>query len=371
MNIIIYSPDFLPSYGGAEQYAYYIGRSLTSYCKVTVLTRAISGQKTREVIDGMNVIRLKPLQIPSYLFIMLAKERETVFQVNLAGYETFLCWPILKLFRTPTVLTYHGSQDTAKNETGNFAKMRVQDAMGTFFVTKIKWNKIVCVDKYGQSLLIKRLPKADIDFIPLGIDQTAFNASTCSSDDAELYKCRLVIFCPRRIDPKSGFNYLFEAIAKLKREYTNLLLIIAGRTEPHYEDYVEYLNRLIDKLDLNENVIFLGNVAHERMKSLYSLAKFVIMPSLAGGRSLSVQEAMACGKVVIAMNVGGIPEQIQNGVNGILIPPRDVEALYLAMSNLLSDENLMHRLSESASNSVQNSWETSALAYFKVYCEVL
>ena len=368
MHVVIYSAGFLPSYGGAEQYAYYIGRSLSSHCKVTILTRAMQGEKTIENVDGMQVIRLRPLFIPFYFFIMNVKDKVSVFHVNLGGYELALTWPIAKLFRVPTVLTFHGSQDSAQNETSKYAMINIQEKMSWFFILKLKWESIVSVDIYGRSFLIKKLHNSKkVGFIPLGIDTNRFHSSSDINKFIQTYRDKLVIFCPRRIDPKSGLQYLFHAITKLKKKYGNVVLLIAGRIEPNYESYLQYLEKLIADLDIKANIVFLGNVPHEDMHDLYSLARLVVMPSLAGGRSLAVQEAMACGKVVIAMNVGGIPEQITSGVNGILIPPRDSDALYQAMLDLLSNQELTKQIGERASASIQNSWDSGAMAYLKIY----
>jgi len=76
---------------------------------------------------------------------------------------------------------------------------------------------------------------------------------------------------------------------------------------------------------------------------LFSIDIFVL-PSLREGLPLAILEAMACGKPVIATNVGGIPEVLKDGENGILVSPKDPEALYRAMNELLDNRKKREKM---------------------------
>ena len=95
------------------------------------------------------------------------------------------------------------------------------------------------------------------------------------------------------------------------------------------------LKKLCVDLKIEKNVIFSGERS-DIPEILFSIDIFVL-PSLREGLPLTILEAMACGKPVIATNVGGIPEIVIDGVSGILVPPKDPEALYRAMDQLLND----------------------------------
>lgn len=102
---------------------------------------------------------------------------------------------------------------------------------------------------------------------------------------------------------------------------------------------------------------------------IYAAMDVFVFPSIAENMPLSTLEAMACGLPVIASNVGGIPEQISNGVNGILVPARDSLELANAISLLLRDNELRKRLGESARERVVREFDFGICAsrYQSIY----
>lgn len=147
---------------------------------------------------------------------------------------------------------------------------------------------------------------------------------------------KIILFAPGRIYKYKGFGVLINAIKLVIREYNNIKLVIAGEG-PYKREIV----KLIDKLNLNNYIELLGKVSFEKIKKFYFKSDIVIFPPVHPepfGR-ISIEAMTAC-KPVIASNVGGIPEAVEDGVNGILVPPNDPKKLDEAIIRLIEDESL-------------------------------
>jgi glycosyltransferase involved in cell wall biosynthesis len=129
---------------------------------------------------------------------------------------------------------------------------------------------------------------------------------------------------------KKGLGYLIRSasiLLKLRKD-VNFLLVGDGTI-------MGELKQLCHNLKIGENVIFAGERGD--IPEMLSLIDIFVLPSIREGLPLAILEAMACGKPVIATNVGGVPEVIKNGINGILVQPKDPDALHNAMKELLND----------------------------------
>lgn len=139
------------------------------------------------------------------------------------------------------------------------------------------------------------------------------------------------------LEEHKGVKYFLESASLLlaTRKDISFLLVGEGALKG------ELKKRCVD-LKIEKNVIFAGERS-DISEILFSIDIFVL-PSLREGLPLAILEAMACGKPVIATNVGGIPEIVKNGVNGILVSPRDPEALYRAMGKLLNNREMREEM---------------------------
>lgn len=150
-----------------------------------------------------------------------------------------------------------------------------------------------------------------------------------------------VIGIAARLGPMKGIESLLEAVATLAREGRVFQLKIAG-TGSHREA----LERRAKDAGVAQRTTFLGHV--EDMADFYRSLDIFTLPSLTEGMPLTVLEAMATGIPVIASAIGGIPEAVRDGVDGLLVPPADVGALASALRRLLVDRGLRTRMGESA-----------------------
>jgi len=117
-----------------------------------------------------------------------------------------------------------------------------------------------------------------------------------------------------------GQSYLLRACKSIANHFPNFVLLVAGAGEE-----LVMLEQQANILGISGNVKFLG--FREDVPSLLQAMDVFVLPSLSEGLPLSILEAMAMQKPVVASNVGGIPEVVQDGMTGCLVPPSDPEAL--------------------------------------------
>jgi glycosyltransferase involved in cell wall biosynthesis len=156
----------------------------------------------------------------------------------------------------------------------------------------------------------------------------------------------------RGLEWKYGTDIAIKAYSNLRE--TSLTILGTGPLET-------YMRNLAKKC--RSNVSFLNtHIEHNRMPELYAKYGYFVAPSRTEAQGVAMCEAMACGLPVIATNVGGIPEFVKNGVNGILVPKENPKALRKAVKQLLADEKLYCMLSENGANYVKES-----LSHEKIY----
>lgn len=125
--------------------------------------------------------------------------------------------------------------------------------------------------------------------------------------------------------PLKGIHFLIEAFAQIAQTFPEARLVIIGKAEN--PEYADSLKKQVLALGLDGRVAFLPPMSQAQLARRIAGAPVLVLPSLSEGLGRVVFEAMACGTPVIGSRVGGIPEMIQEGVNGFLVPPGDVDAL--------------------------------------------
>ncbi|KAA2236918.1 glycosyltransferase family 4 protein [Salinarimonas soli] len=144
------------------------------------------------------------------------------------------------------------------------------------------------------------------------------------------------------IGPRKGTYDLLRAFARASSEYPSLRLVLGGNGE------VEEARRLSAELGIAERVDFRGWVGPQERVSLLADADVYVLPSYNEGLPMSVLEAMAAGLPVITTDVGGIPELITNGRDGVLVTPGDINALAAAITRLAYTAEERERLGAAA-----------------------
>jgi len=175
-----------------------------------------------------------------------------------------------------------------------------------------------------------------------GVDINAFTPGISSQDlyrELEIEKDAKVIITVAGIGERKGQMYLIEALPTVLAKFADCKVLFVGAIGDSKggKRYYNHLQNRIHELGLQGHVLFLG--ARTDVAELVSLADVFVLPSLTEAFPRVTLEAMALAKPVIATDVGGCSEQIDQGVTGYLVPPRNSDALADAVIEVLADEN--------------------------------
>jgi len=210
-----------------------------------------------------------------------------------------------------------------------------------------------------------------LEVIPNGVDAHTFAPSQPSVPPQPRKMVDtsdpIVLFTGRLVSAK-GISVLIDAIGSvLERTNAHFVFVGGGNRKP----YVERMKR---QGIPDSKYTFLGYLkTREDMVSAYNMADVYVAPTLYENLPIRILEAMACERAVVATDVCAIPEAIQSGVNGILVPPRDPLALADALVLLLEDGALRTRMGRKARQSVLDgfAWEDIAERTARLYGEIL
>jgi glycosyltransferase involved in cell wall biosynthesis len=133
------------------------------------------------------------------------------------------------------------------------------------------------------------------------------------------------------------------------------------------------LKEKIQKVGIQKSVRLMGQVPHQKLPVYYSMADVFAFPSLYEAMGKVIVEAMACETPVVASRVGGIVEIINDGVNGLLVQPRDTKSLSQSILTILQDGQLARRLSERGRETVESmfTWSHTAMQISKAYQKLI
>ncbi len=295
---------------------------------------------------AVSLIKLLPQIKEKKIDILHANTRVTQVLACLAG----------RLSGVPFVSTCHGFFKT------RFSR-RVFPCWG---------QKVIAISRQVKEHLLNdfRVNEENIRVIHNGIDIEKFAIHSPQSTAEAKIKLRIgngsAIGIVARLSDVKGHIYLIEAMKKVLQDFPDAQLVIAGDGKMKDE-----LVSLSSRLGIEKSVFFIPTLA-DTLTVLSALDLFVL-PSLKEGLGLSLMEAMACGICVIGSNIGGIKTLIRDGYNGILVEPKDVNGLYLAISGLLKDHAKMQALAVNARNFIAGNFslEQMVLQTEGVYQECL
>ena len=160
------------------------------------------------------------------------------------------------------------------------------------------------------------------------------------------------IFVAQGDYPLKGLHFLLRILPRLVREFPDTHVFVTGKSvikdRLRCGAYGEYLEYLITRGQLENNVTFVGEQTAEDMRTWYLTSHVFLCPSVLENSPNALGEAMLIGTPCIASEAGGIPSMLEHGKEGLLFPAGNLQALYDSIRMLFTDEALCGRLSEAA-----------------------
>ena len=205
------------------------------------------------------------------------------------------------------------------------------------------------------------LPRAHISVIHDGVETETFRPL-----EDVLPEPRSVLFVGNTEDKNKGLLYLLKALRQLRDE-VSFHLTVVHRPGSHEAP------RLVKELGLHGRVTFLEQLSTDELVREYNRAQLLVSPSLYEGFGLPAAEALACGTPVIATSAGALPEIVEEGVSGVLVPPGQVAPLAKAIATLLGQPERCVEMGESGARRIRErfSWRRTAEETLALYEEVL
>lgn len=257
-------------------------------------------------------------------------------------------------FRFRYSLTIHGPDEFF--DVGHF-RLKEKFAAASF---------ICCISSYARSQVFRLLPEADwakVHVARLGVDVNRFAPAIRSESHDPLR-----IVCVGRLVETKGQAVLLDAVAQLRGEGIPVSLQLIGDGPSR-----NALRELAQKHQIESHVTFAGAVNPEAIVDLLRSSEAFVLPSFAEGIPVALMEAMAMELPCVTTFVNGIPELIEDNVDGLIVPPADVAALAQAIGKLAADPNLRLRLGKAGRTKVLRNYhlKTNASRLAEVWLQCL
>lgn len=382
MNIAIFASAFYPHFGGVEE----VCRNLALEYKrrghgVVVLTaRHPASLPADETVQGIDVYRLAwempngsppgmarfarcyPADMAATVRL-LRQQNIDLIHVHCLSANGFYALGAARLTGLPLVVTTHGERTMdagklyQKSVTANWTFKRLMARAA--YVTACSEQTLGDARQFIGSPLTGKSRAVYSGFSP-----EEFDAGQTPYPHPRPY-----LFAIGRVVPQKGFDVLIDAYARLYARVPDAPdLLIAGDGAER-----ENLQKRVGELGLTDRVHLIGFADRPKTVSLFRGCEMFILPSRQEPQGIVSLEAMACGKPVVASHVGGVPEVVQDGITGLLVPRENADALAGAIESLLADPEKARTLGEAGRARAVSlfTWPRIADQYFEIYDAVL
>jgi glycosyltransferase involved in cell wall biosynthesis len=354
--------------GGGERRMHEIARRLVQLgVDVTLLCMRLPDIEDAEEIDGVKIVHLGPrilnppkrsiinlIHYTASSLIWLLRHRFDVIEAN-----TYI--PLLpaflagKLKGTPVFATVH---DVYLTEWSSQYSPKTAGMVERVLV-KLPFDEVITVSNATRERIAGEMGVAEekIRVIPNGVDLEFID-----SVKARQHKHKTVLYAGRLIEHKH-VDDLIKAMKKVVGGVPDARLSIAGGGVEEQE-----LTALVRELGMGDKTTFLGVLGDRELAAEMKKSRLIALPSTREGFGIVLAEANACSRPVVAYRSGGVVDVVQDGFNGFLVEPRNVDALAERIMVLLLDDKLAAGMGANGRKRVEElyTWNNTAAEFMRV-----
>jgi phosphatidyl-myo-inositol dimannoside synthase len=366
--------------------------------RVTVVTPGNSTMPARDSFDGVDVVRF-PMELPVDLtygrvaqsrvnlmgkvarLAVMAHYLEAQFRSTLAvareqGADVIHAhWAIptgpaavsaARRLGLPSVITMHGGDVYVNPEQGYDFPTRWYVRPALRWTLRKAGALTAITDDCRQHALRAGAPTRSMHLVFNGTDLRRFSPAPAGTAVDPRFGPNMIFAC-RQLFPRKGIRFLVEAAAQLKSRFPDLKVVVAGDGFERPD-----LIALAERLGIAQDVTFLGWVPNFELPQYYRAAALSVIPSLEEGFGIPAAEAMGCETAVVASDAGGLPEVVEHGVTGLIVPRGDANALAEAIGSLLADPARRARMGRAGRERALRlfDWDRSAEQFEQIYASI-
>jgi len=260
--------------------------------------------------------------------------------------------PLIRAWRNPSIVSFHGADVMIDMNKPAYRQATLQ------MLTAVK-VALVRSESLRRAIIDLGCDESKIEIQRTGIPLDEFPFRERNFATAKEWR----LVQAGRLIQKKGLPVTLRAFALFLRQHPNANLTIAG--EGPLLDQLQSLSR---DLNIDSHVSFRGFMSQEQLREIYYASHLFLHPSQTGsdgnqeGIPNSMLEAMASGLPVFATRHGGIPEAVEDGISGVLVPERDHEKLAGALLDAVKDPTFLARIARNGADCVQKNFDLTAQA---------
>ncbi len=345
-------PNFAP-------FVYNFAESLAKYgLDISVLTPSEEGEESVTCEGLMTIYRVNSRSPIFSILRLVLKTKPDIIHVQAPNFFSCHAIPVAKLTRIPIIATVHRAEVAPVS---NQISIIRKHALARF-------NRIVAVSNHTKSLAINAGVEASkISVIYNSCDESVFFYGKDKGLQRKKHNFgsgdNIILFVGNLIKRK-GLSSLIESLNTLRNKMSDFIVIIVGQGEDLQE-----LKSMVNKYGLNSHVKFYGRVPKTTLSELYTAADVFVLPSTSEGHSVALLEAMASGLPIVASDIQGNRESVEDGVNGFLFRTGSSENLAEKLEIILSDSKLKKMISDKSYEAYIQKFSTKIQIdnYLKIY----